>query len=142
MKQMQRGAAGNSTPKRLDDELSGHLLPRPGAPSQTFHVEHVVTDLGPDGQPWPPTILMNGWVLVRDLPKQQVLWRRITLRAAAPALTGWPAELVAEVAAAPDRRVAALLILASGDAIAALPDDTRELLGTRLQDTLAELPER
>jgi hypothetical protein len=103
MDKMQRGAAGNSTPMRLDDELSGHLLPRPAAPSQTFHIEHAVTNLGPDGQPWPPTTLMDGWVLVRDLPKQQVLWRRITLcDPARPALTGWPAELVAELAAAPN----------------------------------------
>jgi len=60
---------------------------------------------------------------------------------AAQALS-WPLELAAEIAAAPDRRVAANLLELNADAIAALPEPRRELLLARLQDILAELPFR
>ena len=55
-------------------------------------------------------------------------------------LSGWPATLDAEVAAAPCRRVAAALIACSQDAIDSLPDPRREALLARLQDITAELP--
>ena len=55
-------------------------------------------------------------------------------------LTGWLAELLAEVSAAPDRRVAANLLALSADAVATLPEPRRELLLERLQDTIRELP--
>jgi len=57
-------------------------------------------------------------------------------------LTGWPLALISEIAAAPDRRVAANLLALSVDAIAALPDTRRELLLATLQDTIRELPFR
>jgi hypothetical protein len=60
----------------------------------------------------------------------------------ATGLTGWPAELVAEIAAAPNRCVAKRLVEASAGAIDTLSDDRRELLLSRLQDTIAELAER
>jgi len=44
----------------------------------TLLIERVITDDAPDDQPWPPT-LGDGWVLVRALPDQRTLWRRITL---------------------------------------------------------------
>jgi hypothetical protein len=53
---------------------------------------------------------------------------------------GWPADLVAEVAAAPCRRVAGGLVEASRGAIDALPDDEREMLLAALQGVLAEFP--
>src|SRR5262249_21213264 len=53
----------------------------------------------------------------------------------------WPAELVAEVAAAPCRRVAAALIGCNQDALDSLPDHKREALLTELQDVIAELPD-
>jgi len=58
----------------------------------------------------------------------------------AQVLSGWPLELVANVAAAPDRAVAAALIELSRDAIDALPEPRRELLLTHLQDIIAQLP--
>jgi hypothetical protein len=56
-------------------------------------------------------------------------------------LRGWPAALVAEVAAAPCRRVGAALIKCSWGAIDALSDHGREALLTQLHDVLAELPD-
>jgi hypothetical protein len=43
-------------------------------------IEHAITsDL--DGQPWPPTGLMDGWHLVRTVDGQS-LWRRIRINTA------------------------------------------------------------
>jgi hypothetical protein len=53
---------------------------------------------------------------------------------------GWPAELIAEIAAAPSRRVAAALISLSQGAVDTLPDHEREALLAYLQDIIAELP--
>jgi hypothetical protein len=56
-------------------------------------------------------------------------------------LHGWP-ELLQHIAAAPSRVVAERLFHLSDDAIATLPEGTREKLRAALQDTLAELPQR
>lgn len=56
--------------------------------------------------------------------------------------TGWPNELIVEVAAAPCRCVAARLITASQSAIDTLSEDAREGLLATLQDVVAELPGR
>src|SRR5262245_59301649 len=53
----------------------------------------------------------------------------------------WPADLIAEVSAAPSRRVAAELFQLSQSAIDTLTDDEREALLEALQDILAELPD-
>jgi hypothetical protein len=53
---------------------------------------------------------------------------------------GWPAELLAEISAAPCRRVAAALVACGQDAIDALPEPEREALFAQLQDIIAELP--
>jgi hypothetical protein len=77
-----RGAAGGRHPEA---ERDGKELPPPATPSiadQVFGfllIERAVTDDAPDGQPWPPTTLMDRWVLVRSLPGHRTLWRRITL---------------------------------------------------------------
>src|SRR5215831_15962771 len=55
-------------------------------------------------------------------------------------ILGWPAELIAEISAAPSRRVAAELISLSQDAIDALADGEREQLLQLLQHVIAELP--
>jgi hypothetical protein len=47
-------------------------------------IEYAVTNDAPDGQPWPPA-LDDGWHLVRDLPDNKTLWRRISLAAATTA---------------------------------------------------------
>src|SRR5262245_37977171 len=135
MNKMQRGAAGNSTPKRKTGKTKHPSFARETSPVK-FLVLHAVTG-GDAAGPWPPS--PGYWAEVRCLPGQQTLWRKIELRSE---LTGWPADLVAEVAAAPCRDVAGRLIALRTDAIAVLPDDVLELLNTTLQDTLAELPER
>ena len=73
----------------------------------------------------------------RDEPKEAPALHQID--DAAQALS-WLHELAAEIAAAPNRRVAASLLALNADVIASLPEARRELLLTRLQDILAELP--
>ena len=48
------------------------------ARSFALSIERAVTDDALDGQPWPPTGLMDGWVLVHALPDHKTLWRRIS----------------------------------------------------------------
>jgi hypothetical protein len=57
------------------------------------------------------------------------------------AIVGWPAELLAEIATALSRRVAAALLTLSASAIETLADDKREMLLEAIQDTIAELPD-
>jgi len=59
---------------------------------------------------------------------------------ATQALSGWAAELLVQIATAPDRRVASSLLALSRDAVDALPEPRRELLLERLQDAIRELP--
>jgi hypothetical protein len=67
--------------------------------------------------------------------------RAVTIRAYdKTSLGGWPAQLLAEISAAPCRRVAAALVACSQDAIDALPEPEREALFAQLQDIIAELP--
>jgi hypothetical protein len=58
-----------------------------------------------------------------------------------PVEPGWPHELVTEVAAAPNRSVAAGLIELSRSAVDGLPHHERETLLSVLQDAIQQLPE-
>ena len=61
------------------------------------------------------------------------------LRSGPAPVTGWPAQIASEVAAAPDRTAAQQLIEAHSDAIAALLPSVREHLLATLQDLVQEL---
>jgi hypothetical protein len=139
MKQMQRGAAGNSTPERKIGKTKHLSFAHQTAPVK-FSIRYVATNNDAAG-PWPPS--PGYWGHVCHLPDRQSLWRKVELHAdSARGLTGWPAELVAEIAVARNRCVAEHLIEASASAIDTLSDERRELLLSRLQHTIAELPER
>jgi hypothetical protein len=69
-------------------------------------------------------------------------FRQHAFRRREPRLRGWRGELLAQISAAPSRRVAENLLALSQSAIDGLPDDARERLVAHVQDVLAELPER
>lgn len=76
------GVAGGDTPEQ-NEAFGKPTSTAPAIAVQVFGaltIEHASTDDALDGQPWPPTTLMDGWHLIRSLPGGQTLWRRITLK--------------------------------------------------------------
>jgi hypothetical protein len=76
MKKARACSAGRGVDQEPTD---GAHIASPAPTAQAFlKIERAVTTDGIDGQPWPPTTLLDGWVLIRTIDSQSA-WRRISL---------------------------------------------------------------